>query len=162
MAFNYYYNRSILGKYTTSQTLGIGNINSATRLTFVQYVSNVITYNGAIPTFVTNDITDNSQAQVYGGGISSNSVSGSIEITYIVNGVAYLNWSHSVSSEPDYDYGFLLLNGNYLNTISGEVTTSGKTLMPTGTNTLNLSYGKDGSATSGSDITTATWSFTTQ
>jgi hypothetical protein len=158
MTFNYYHNKSILGKNMRDINLGIVDINYLMPLFPVEYVSATIINQGCTPTFITNDITGTSQAKIYGNNYDS--VSGQIDITYQVNSTTYLNWNFQVSSEGSYDYGSFLLNGNSLAYASGEITTNGKTLMPTGTNILRLIYSKDSSSTSGTDSTIVTWSFT--
>jgi len=158
MTFNYYHNKSILGKNMREINLGIVNINYLMPVDRIEYVSATITNNGATPTFTTNNILGTSQARVTGN--YSDSVDGQIDITYRVNSTTYLNWNFQVSSESGYDYGNLILNGGGLSSGSGEYNQSGKSLMNQGLNVLRLIYGKDGSSTGGTDSTTVTWSFT--
>jgi hypothetical protein len=156
MAFNYFNNMSLIGK-TKKQTnvySGIANLSSES----VGAISHLTYTVGGVGT---NTFSNNpggiSQAVAGNVGDSNGTF---VNITYLTSGNVYLNWTFQVSSESGYDYGTLRLNGNILASASGEYTTSGRTLMPLGINTLRLDYGTDGSASSGSDNTIATWSFT--
>jgi hypothetical protein len=152
MTFNYFDNRSILGK-STNQGIGTGITNlSSEQAGIIEYVTHSLG-NGTF----TNNVTGTSVATV--GNIGDSSSTQTI-ITYQVTGNKFLNWSLTVSSEGGYDFGSLTLNGVLLSSISGETTQSGIKSLNNGTNTLTIGYSKDISDTAGSDKTTATWSFT--
>jgi len=142
MTFNYFDNKSILGKSTKQVVKGISSLSSE--------------QGGAI-TFISSSspFTDNIT------GTSQVTTNGSVSIIYQVGGIVTLNWRLDTSSEAGYDFGTLLLNGIQLARISGNPNSqSGSIQMPSGTNTLNLIYTKDDTVDAGSDNTTAFWSFT--
>jgi hypothetical protein len=142
MTFNYFDNRSILGK-STKQAIGKGISNLSSEKNAIIFISSSSAF--------TNNITGTSQV----------TTQSSVTISYEVNGSVMLNWRLDTSSEPNYDYGTLILNGIYLASISGNPNSqSGITQMASGINTLTLMYGKDDSVDVGSDNTTAFWSFT--
>lgn len=143
MAFNYFNNKSIIGKsIRVTATQGIDNLNS-TYYSSVQFVSTSTSF--------TNNIT----------GTSEVTTRGSVVITYQVTGSIILNWTLNTSSEAGYDFGALTLNSTQLARIAGNPNSqSGNTLMAPGINTLTLTYSKDDSVDAGSDNTTALWSFT--
>jgi len=152
MTFNYFDNKSILGK-STKQYIGRGISNlSSEQGGAILYVTHSLG-NGSF----TNNVTGTSVATV--GNVGDDGSTETI-ITYQVTGTKLLNWSLVVSSEGGFDYGSLTLNGVLLARISGETSQSGITPMNSETNTLIIRYTTDGSVQAGRDNTTATWSFT--
>ena len=142
MTFNYFDNKSILGK-STKQAIGRGISNLSSEGSAIIFISSSSSF--------TNNINGTSQV----------TTQSSVSISYDVSGTVMLNWRLDTSSEPGYDYGTLILNGIQLASISGNPNSqSGVTQMLSGTNTLTLMYGKDDSVDTGSDNTTAFWSFT--
>jgi len=142
MTFNYFDNKSILGK-STKQDIGRGITNLSSEQGAIIFSSSTSSF--------TNNITGTSQV----------TTQGSVSINYLVNGTVILNWRLDTSSEANYDYGTLVLNGIQLASISGNPNSqSGVKQMLSGTNTLTLSYAKDDTVDTGSDNTTAFWSFT--
>jgi hypothetical protein len=143
MAFNYFDNKSILGK-SIKQVAGRGISNlSSEQAGTINFISSSSPF--------TNNITGTSQV----------TTQGSVNISYVVSGIVILNWRLDTSSEGGYDFGQLLLNGIQLARISGNpASQSGIIQMLSGTNTLNLNYTKDDTVDTGSDNTTAFWSFT--
>ena len=81
--------------------------------------------------------------------------------TYTLTQSVFINWTINVSSEGNYDFGTILLNGISLASGSGTYSNSGKTSVSPGTITVTNRYTKDGSITSGTDTSAITWTFTT-
>lgn len=153
MAFNYYNNRSIIGR-ASALASGINIINTPNIVSGVTFVSSNIAGGGEL---IKNDISGLSIARAQGNSVdNSNS---SITITYNLTRAATLVWTVTVSSELGFDTGSFIVNGTSRGSISGENTVSGTTLLVIGQNTIIVIYSKDEGGTQGSDSITGNWLF---
>ena len=95
------------------------------------------------------------QTSYFGGSSAQSGQIGdsqSSHLNTVVNGPATLTYYWKVSSESDYDFLALAVDGTQQFAISGEVDWQQKTVaIPAGQHTLRWSYGKDGNVRSGSD-----------
>ena len=147
---------------------GAGNISSKTATTtvtsIVEFVVNEdfsdTTYDSNITVAGSGDypwVVSNGQFQSNNKGVNSSTSTSTIQFTPTVGST--LSFDYGVSSEANYDKLTITLAGNnttttLVNAISGTKTgtVSGIALSEEVTYTLTLSYSKDGSSASGSDI----------
>ncbi len=134
---------------TISFTVTIGD---STLITLDQALDNT-----SLAWTTTGNTTWRGQAQTsyFGGSAAQSGLianNQSSNLSTVVTGPATLTYYWKVSSEIDYDYLRLLLDGAVKFAISGEVDWQQKTVtIPAGQHTLRWSYNKDESVSSGAD-----------
>jgi hypothetical protein len=153
MAFNYFNNKSLVGKKPNNQS-GINNLNSNPFGGVVTYVNSSIF--GAA-SFTANDPLATSSAVISGQG--QDNIDYFITIEYTASSANILKWNITVSSESCCDPGYIILNGTSLVSIANGAS-NGTAFMRDGSNTLIVGYRKDSSVSDGSDNAIVNWTFT--